>query len=312
SGLKEVVVGAIDPNPRVEGLGASFLREKNLRVRVGLMAEEVMEQNEIYWKYTRTNRPFVLLKIAASLNGRIESPADDRWITGDQARTVVHQLRNDYDAVLTGVGTVEADDPRLDCRMPGVTNDPVRIVLDSRGRTPLSSQLVRNARKVRTVVVATGAGAAAASTLHRHGVELVVLPERDGKVDLEAFLDWAGENDISSLLVEAGARVNGSFVEQGLADKILFFIAPRFLDDSFSGAVAPGVRSDGFTITSVEGVGSDLAVILAPTPSRVIGGQPAGTDSPAQGHECREGSPSRDSVAAAALRCSEVGACLPD
>ena len=228
AGIKRVVAAISDPNPQVNGRGFAQLRAAGIEVQVGLCAEEAARLNEKYLHFTRAARPFVHLKLACSLDGRIATrTGDSRWITGAESRARVHQLRHEYDAILTGAGTVAADDPLLTDRTGRARRRPlVRVILDEHLHLSAASQLSRTAREAPVLVFAGAAASAtpAAASLAAQGVEIVT--GGSGGRDLRAVLSELFARSLQSVLVEGGAGVAGAFLDQGLLDKVSFFIAP--------------------------------------------------------------------------------------
>lgn len=247
SGVSRVVVGCRDPNPGVRGGGAAFLQAQGLEVDVGVLAERCRRLNDAFIKYVTTGRPLVVAKVAASLDGKIASRSgDSRWISNERSRRYTHRLRLTSDAILVGVGTVLRDNPRLTARLSGSkTKNPLRIVLDTHLRTPPESMVLRQEDGAATVV-ATGPAPAASKTgaLERPGVEVLPLPLEQGRVSLSALLDWLGRREITSLLVEGGAEVHGTFFEGGLVDKICFFFAPKIIGGSRGVPMVGGVGGE--------------------------------------------------------------------
>lgn len=237
--VKRVVASMVDPNPKVNGRGFDMLREAGIEVVVGLMEREAQRLNEKYIKFVTTGRPFVHLKTACSLDGRIATrTGDTQWITGEEARAASQSLRHDYDAILVGVGTVLADDPLLSDRTQQLRHRPLtRVVLDATLRTPLSSQLVQTAAELPLIIFTAEAqkkrgadnGAARGEALEQSGVAVVRTTASDGKLNLANVLDELGQREVTSLIVEGGAEVAASFIEQRLIDKVTFFIAPKII-----------------------------------------------------------------------------------
>ena len=240
AGICRVVIANSDPNPRVAGGGAAYLRGKGLIVDVGLLAELGVKLNEAFFKTATTGLPFIIAKAAASLDGKIATRNNDsHWITGNKARTWVHRLRHQVDAILVGVGTVVADDPQLTTRLPGGRGkDSTRIILDSHLRLPLSSQVLTVKSTAPTWVVCTDAASGdKMAAIQSLGAEIIITPARENRVDLAALLTVLGERRINSLLVEGGAEVHGAFFAAGLVDKFHLFLAPKFI----GGRQAPGI-----------------------------------------------------------------------
>ncbi|HYP00751.1 MAG TPA: bifunctional diaminohydroxyphosphoribosylaminopyrimidine deaminase/5-amino-6-(5-phosphoribosylamino)uracil reductase RibD [Pyrinomonadaceae bacterium] len=230
AGIRRVVASIEDPNPLVSGRGFTHLREAGLEVEVGLLAREAARLNEKYIHAMRHARPFVHLKLAASLDGRIATRTGDaRWITNEQSRARVHGLRREYDAILVGAGTATADDPLLTDRSRLPRHRPLtRVLLDDHLRLSPASQLARTARETPLVVFTSDeADEGAAATLQTLGVEIVRVPR--GARDLAAVLEDLHRRSLQSVLVEGGATVAGMFLDARLADKVSFFIAPLII-----------------------------------------------------------------------------------
>jgi diaminohydroxyphosphoribosylaminopyrimidine deaminase/5-amino-6-(5-phosphoribosylamino)uracil reductase len=230
AGIHEVVAGMKDPNPLVAGLGFRQLRRAGIRVRAGILEEECRALNEAFVKYITKRLPFVTLKLAATLDGKIAAASGDaRWITGPVSRERVHQLRNQMDAVLVGADTVLNDDPQLTCRIAGGRN-PWRVILDGRLRLPLSAQLLRLSDAEKTII-ATSRSAAAAKVraLRARGVQVWPFRLRKGEIVWRDLLRKLAQVGIVSVLVEGGATVAASALRAHAVDKILFFYAPKIL-----------------------------------------------------------------------------------
>ncbi len=245
AGIRRVVASIEDPNPLVSGKGFRHLREARIEVNTGLLAREAAQLNEKYIHFMRHARPFVHLKIAASLDGRIATrTGDSRWITGEASRTRVHQLRHEYDAILVGAGTALADDPLLTDRSGEVRPRPLaRVVLDSKLRLPQTSKLAQTAREWPVIIFASdGADALREKALASDGVE-VVRYESDAR-NLQSVLAELGKRYIQSLLVEGGATVAGAFLDAGLVNKISFFIAPIIIGGRDAPAAIGGTGAE--------------------------------------------------------------------
>jgi diaminohydroxyphosphoribosylaminopyrimidine deaminase/5-amino-6-(5-phosphoribosylamino)uracil reductase len=230
AGIARVVAPIEDPNPKVSGQGFNHLRAAGIEVLTGLLAHEAARLNEKYIHFMRRQRPFVHLKLACSLDGRIATrTGDSRWITGEKARERVHRLRHEYDAILIGSGTAITDDPLLTDRSGEPRRLPLaRIVLDPRLRLSPASQLALSASDAPVIVFTSeSADASAIEALRERGVE--VLSADGGGRDLENVLKELGRRSIQSVLVEGGASVAGAFLSAGLVDKVSFFIAPLII-----------------------------------------------------------------------------------
>ncbi len=235
--VKRVVIGMEDPNPRVKGRGISSLRRAGVEVEVGVLEEECRRLNEAFCKYIVSAEPFVVLKAASTLDGKIATRrGESKWITGEVARRFVHRLRDRSDGVLVGIGTVLKDDPKLTARIRG-GRDPYRIVLDSCLRIPERARVFdRSPSKV--IIATTRKGSREKrERLERRGVRVLVLGSKEGRVDLRACLNRLGAVGIMTLLVEGGSQVNGSFLDEGAVDKFYCFFSPKWIGDP----KAPGI-----------------------------------------------------------------------
>lgn len=244
AGIARVVAPIEDPNPRVSGKGFTHLRAAGLEVSVGLFSREAEKLNEKYLHFMRTGKPFVHLKLAASLDGKIATrTGDSRWITGAESRAAVHELRHEYDAILIGAGTALADDPLLTDRSGKKRRLPlVRIVLDEKLDISAQSQLVRTVDEAPLLIVCRDSVPESKSSSFPSQVHLVRDPT--GGRNLPELLTELGRREIQSLLVEGGANVAGHFLDAGLVNKVSFFIAPRII----GGRDAP---------TAVQGMGAE-------------------------------------------------------
>ncbi len=230
AGISEVHLAMTDPNPLVSGRGNALLAQEGIRVYVGEHEQEAREINEAYLKFISTGLPFVVAKFAVSLDGKIATKSgDSKWISGDEARKYVHYLRYSADAVLTGVNTVLADDPRLTCRCGGtggvVRKKPLRVVVDVLGRTPPTAHVFNKPGEV-LVAVGESVKAETKQALSETGAELLELPSEEGMIDLTTLLRALGERQITSVLVEGGGTIFGSLFDNRLVDKVISFIAP--------------------------------------------------------------------------------------
>lgn len=232
AGVRRVVVAMVDPDPRVSGRGVARLRHGGVTVDVGVLEDQARQDNEFYVKHRTTGLPFVALKWAMSLDGKIGVARDaETPITGEDARRYVHELRDRYDAVLVGVGTVLADDPALTCRLPG-GRDPLRIVVDSHLRIPPRARVLTAPGTL--VVTTSSAPAARVEALRRAGVEVIVQPGL-GRVALRPLFEELGRRGVLSILIEGGGTLNASALAGGLVDKVIALVAPTLI----GGAEAP-------------------------------------------------------------------------
>jgi diaminohydroxyphosphoribosylaminopyrimidine deaminase/5-amino-6-(5-phosphoribosylamino)uracil reductase len=227
SGIKKVVFGLSDPNPSVKGGGADRLRSQGIEVVQGVLEEDCRRLNEVYIKWITTGLPFIILKAAVSLDGRIATrTGDSKWISNERSRLLVHRIRNQVDGVLVGIGTVVKDDPLLTVRLTqGKIKDPLRIVLDPRLRISPKARILAGPGKT-LVVSGTRAPIHKKQELEKRGVEILALPDRDGQISIKELLSHLGRRGITSLLIEGGAEVYGSFLDERQGDKLVVFIAP--------------------------------------------------------------------------------------
>jgi len=232
AGIAEVHMAMLDPNPLVNGRGRDQLEAAGIRTYVGQREAEARELNEAFIKYITTGRPFVTAKFAMSLDGKIATHTGQaRWITGSEARRWVHQLRDVTDAIMVGVNTVIADDPCLTTRLEKAdVRHPLRVIVDSRGRVPLTAKVLDPDLPGQTLVATTELmPGEMREQLRRWGVEVLVLPDQGERVSLPHLLDALGKREVTSLLVEGGGTLLASFFEQRLVDKVLAFVAPLII-----------------------------------------------------------------------------------
>ncbi len=230
SGVKRVVVAMIDPNPRVSGGGVKALRFAGIRVETGLLEDEAKKLNETFIKHITTGTPFVTLKIAQTLDGKIATASgESKWITGEEAREEGHKLRDANDAILVGINTVLKDDPSLTTRIPN-GRDPVRVIVDSRLRIPLNAKVLTQRSEAKTIIATlANAPKSRIKKLQQLGAEVLIARSSRGRVDLKDLMKKLGDRGIMSLLVEGGAEVNASALKAGIVDKVVFFIAPMLM-----------------------------------------------------------------------------------
>lgn len=267
SGVKRVVVAMIDPNPRVSGGGIKTLRKAGINVITGVLETEAKKLNEAFIKHVTTGIPFVTLKIAQTLDGKIATASgESKWITGEQAREEGHRLRDHNDAILVGINTILKDNPSLTTRFPG-GRDPIRVIVDTKLRTPLNAKVITQKSSAKTYI-------AALDTMPKNklvklldaGAEILIAEGRKGQVDLKSLMKMLGSFGITSVLIEGGAEVNASALKAGIVDKVILFIAPMFMTGTDSlcsiGGISPAKLSRAVRLTDVTSrfVGKDVMI----------------------------------------------------
>ncbi|MCP4692862.1 MAG: bifunctional diaminohydroxyphosphoribosylaminopyrimidine deaminase/5-amino-6-(5-phosphoribosylamino)uracil reductase RibD [Desulfobacterales bacterium] len=245
AGVRRVVMAMKDPNPDVQGGGAARLRERGVEVVEGLCELEAERLNEAFIKYSLVKLPFVLLKCASTLDGRIAARSGDaRWVTGPASRKFVHRLRHAMDAILVGVGTVKADDPSLTTRLPdGEGCDPIRIILDTHLSIPENARLLRLDSDAGAIIVAGDAiDMEKKARLEAAGAQVIQSPVKEGVIDPAPLMETLGAMGVASLLIEGGGAVIASMLKSSVVDKINLFYAPKFLggDDGVPICRGPG------------------------------------------------------------------------
>lgn len=252
--IARVVVGSDDPNPLVSGKGFQMLREKGIEVIPHFLKEECDAMNHVFFHYIRTGTPYVAMKYAMTMDGKIACyTGDSKWVTGEESRAHVQTLRNHYKGIMAGIGTVLADDPMLNCRIEG-GRDPIRIITDSHLRIPMDSQLVRTAGQQPLIVACLpDADEEKAAQLQEKGVEVLRIPgvttaditeEQKEVISLPVLMKELGARKIDGILLEGGGQLNESALQAGIVDKIYCYIAPKI----FGGAQAKTpVEGQGLT-----------------------------------------------------------------
>jgi diaminohydroxyphosphoribosylaminopyrimidine deaminase/5-amino-6-(5-phosphoribosylamino)uracil reductase len=273
--VARVVYATPDPNPLVNGCGAAALRAAGIVVEGGLLEEEAIELNAGFVRRMLHGRPLIRVKLAMSLDGRTAlANGESRWITGEEARRDVQHWRARSSAVLTGIGTVLADDPRLDVRLPEAAGSaprrqPLRVVLDTQLRTPPQARLFRGGGEVLILTVLAASDDARAAALTARGAHVESLPATAKRLDLPAVLNRLGELELNEVLVEAGATLAGELLRQSLADELLLYVGPRLLGPTARALVdlpaLPGLaQAPTFTLFETQQVGEDLRLRLRP------------------------------------------------
>ena len=271
SKLKRVFIAMKDPNEKVNGKGVRKLKRSGIDVEVGVCKEAALNLNEIYIHYVKTKRPFVGLKLGMSMDGKIATKTGhSKWITGEVSRKRVHELRSKFSSIGVGVNTALKDDPRLTVRLVKGKN-PVRFVLDSRGKVQVSAKLLQENMKGQTIVATTDRiSTSKKEELRKAGAKFWVLNDKEGQVDLDDLLEKVGKAGFDSFLIEGGGEVAWSFLEKDLVDKFYFFKAPKVLGGRNA---VPSVGGEGFSRVdealelkniSIEYLGNDILLTSYP------------------------------------------------
>lgn len=264
AGVSRVVVAMQDPNPQVAGEGLAQIRQQGIQVDCGLLADEAQELNIGFVARMTRGRPWLRLKLAASLDGKTAlANGVSQWITGPAARQDGHRWRARACAILTGIGTVRDDDPQLNVRGVDTSRQPLKVVVDSRLELPLDARLLRAGG---VLVAAALEDAARLAALRERGAEVVCLPGAGGKVDLSALLAELARRGINEVHAEAGFKLNGSLLQAGLVDELLLYLAPCLIGDAARGMFnLPGLTSldgkHGLVIRDARMVGADLRLL---------------------------------------------------
>lgn len=266
--IARVVIGMLDPNPLVAGRGIRLLEEAGIEVVCGVEEEKIREQNRIFLKYIATRRPWVVMKTAMTLDGKIATATgNSQWVTGPEARLRVQEMRRDLMAVLVGKGTVKADDPLLNCRLPQECRQPVRVVVDSRMEIDPACQLVKTALQYPLIIAHTArVDEEKSALLKAHGAETLLCKMQQDRVDLEDLLVRLGEKGIDSVLLEGGGELNEAFIRHHLVDEVWAFIAPKIIGGKNAKTPVEGEgflrMSDALELREVvtETVGKDILI----------------------------------------------------
>ncbi len=264
SGVERAVIAVVDPNPEVAGRGLQKLQQAGIEVITGLCEREASELNEIFFHYVQSKRPYVTLKSATTLDGKTATvTGKSQWITGKEAREDVHRYRHEHDAILVGVQTVISDDPSLTTRLPQGGKNPIRIVLDRRLRIPETAKMLNDEEAPTWIVTEATASLEKQRLLEQKGASVIRLPA----VSITEVLKNLGERNITSLFVEGGAEVHGSFINEKAVQQVVAYIAPKL----FAGRTAPTFAGgDGFSevnealqleLKLVEQIGEDIKIV---------------------------------------------------
>lgn len=230
--ISKVIIGMKDPNPIISGDGIKRLRENGIEVISGIMEEEVKKLNEFFIKYITSKLPFCILKTAMTLDGKIATSAgDSKWITNEESRYYVHELRHKVSAIMVGIGTVLRDNPYLTTRLKNIEGkDPIRVIVDSNGRIPLDLNVLNIKSKSKTIIATTeNIDEYKKNLIKQKGADIIITPTKNNRVDLVYLMEKLGELGIDSVLLEGGSTLNYSALVEGIVDKVITFIAPKII-----------------------------------------------------------------------------------
>ena len=227
AGIERVVIGSGDPNPLVSGKGIQILKKQGILVTEHILQEDCERLNEVFFHYIQTKRPFVVMKYAMTMDGKISTKTGaSKWVTGETARRHVAQQRHRYAAIMAGIGTILTDDPQLTCRIEGGKN-PIRIICDTHLRTPLDTQIVATAKEIPTILATCCADREKQEAYLAAGCQILQVNEKNGHVDLQELMQKLGEQEIDSILIEGGGTLHWTALEEGIVQKVQAYIAPK-------------------------------------------------------------------------------------
>lgn len=271
--VARVVIGTLDPNPLVAGHGVEKLQQAGIEVVFGILEKECMELNHIFMKYIQHKQPYVLLKTAMTLDGKIATVmGESQWISCETSRRQVHELRNQYMAIMVGINTVQMDNPNLTCRLPEMSNceQPIRIVVDSRLSISEDAAVLKQQELAKTIIaIAKAMDEKKKDRLLKRGIEILEVPQFEGtkwSVDLKTLVQRLGEMEIDSILVEGGATLAFSMIEQKIVDEVVTYVAPKIIGGEQAktpiGGKGIGWLQDAVRLErlSCEVVGQDLCI----------------------------------------------------
>jgi len=268
AGVSRVVAAMQDPNPKVSGSGLEKLKEAGIEVVCGVLQEDALALNRGFIKRMTNNRPFVRSKLAMSLDGRTAmASGESKWITSNEARADVHRLRAESSAILTGINTVLSDNPALNARIDEDVLQPVRVVLDTHLNMPVTAQMAK--LPGRSLILTCAQDQQKQGALQQAGFEVYQLPDKNGRLDLHAVMDFLGQQQINELLVEAGSVLNGALLAEDLVDEYVIYMAPCILGDQGRGLFnLPGLQrmadKKQLKLRDVRQVGQDLKLTYTP------------------------------------------------
>lgn len=269
AGIKRVIIAMKDPNPVVSGRGIKILQDNGIEVVVGVLYKEALKLNEIFIKYITTKKPYVVMKTAATLDGKISTvTGESRWISSEASRKYVHHLRNEMMGIMVGIGTILADDPLLTTRIDGETcKSPTAIIVDSKLSLPLDSKILGTLKERKIIIgVTEGVDEAKARKLEEMGVSIIKTPLKNKRVDLNFLMTKVGEAGIDSILLEGGSTLNFSCLQEKIVDKVMCFISPIILggEKANTSVGGSGIKflNDAFKVLNIKlkNIGQDILI----------------------------------------------------
>lgn len=273
SGVKRVVIAMQDPNPLVAGRGIRILQEAGIEVEVGVLEQEALRLNERFIHNMLTGTPFVLSKIAMTLDGKLATHnGHSKWITGSEARESVHHIRNEVDGIMVGIGTVLADNPQLTTRLPESEGgkNPIRVILDTKLRIPLDAKVTMTQEAQTWIVTSEDADGQKMALLKEKGLEIITAPVSESGLDLRVILTELFKRGLTHILLEGGSELNGAFLKAGLINKFLVYVAPKLIGGRNSKSPFAGLDSEtmdealNVDIHSIEHFGKDICITAYP------------------------------------------------
>lgn len=266
AGIKKVVIGANDPNPLVAGKGVKILKEHGIEVVEHVLEEKCLKQNEVFFHYMKTKRPFVVMKYAMTMDGKIATyTGKSKWITGEEARKKVHFDRHRYSGIMVGIGTVRKDDPLLNCRLRKGKN-PTRIICDTNLTISSESQIVKTAKEIPTIIVTCREEKKLHEPLEKAGCRVIVVSKKETHIDLQECMDKLGEIGIDSILLEGGGELHWSALKEGIVKRVQTYIAPKIFGgmEAISPVTGEGVENPELAVKLVNSrmkrVGDDFLI----------------------------------------------------
>ena len=269
SGIREVVISMIDPNPKVAGRGIQMLQQAGIKVTAGVLESEARKLNEIFIKYISSDSPFVIMKTAMTLDGKIASvTGDSKWISCEESRSSVHWLRQRVSAIMVGSGTIIKDNPALTTRLPsGAGKDPIRIIIDSRGRIPLDCMAVSETSSARVILAtSTHIDSWKEEAFVKKGVHVIKADSPDGHVDLSKLMQVLHALEIDSVLLEGGGGLNAAALDAGIVDKVMAFIAPKIIGGQQAVTPVEGqgipLMQNAFSLSDISASQSGMDILI--------------------------------------------------